>query len=443
MKPGQRRALICAGSLMALVIGSCAALGGGAENAPIKASGMVEALEIRVASDLGGRVAEVFVDEGDMVEAGDPLLRLGSQVLENQLEGAKANLAAAEAQHSLLAAQPLEAQREQAIAMAELAFLSAQHDLRDLRKKAELQLAQAELGAAEARDALDDAEKALRRNQPGNRAPEYMIKAAKAEVTIAEKRLQRAQKAFDQAHGKIAKAQAQIALAEARRAYNQAVWHLDWLQTGADEIEEAILESNVEVAQQNVQDANREVDEMDGGPDPDALAMAEARVRAAEAGLQMAQADTRDEQLAASKAQVEAARAALGIVQAQVDELTMRAPSGGTVLGRLVEPGEVISPGAPAISIAQLSDLKVTVYVPEDRYGQISLGDTAEVQVDSFPDETFEAVVTHIANQAEFTPRNVQTQEERQTTVYAIELKLGNPEGKLKPGMPADVTFAS
>jgi HlyD family secretion protein len=443
MKPGQGRALMCVGILMALAIGSCAALGGGAENAPIKASGMVEALEIQVASDLGGRVAEVFVDEGGMVEEGDPLLRLGSQVLENQLEGARANLAAAEAQHSLLVAQPLDAQRQQAIAMAELALLTAQENLKDLRQRGELQLAQVELDAAEARDALDDAEKDLRRNQPGNRAPQYMIKAAKAEVTIAEKRLKRAQKAFDQAHGKIAKAKAQIALSEAHRAYNLAVWHLDWLQSGADEIEEAILESNLEVAQQNVQDAKRELEEMDGGPDPNDLAKAEARVRAAEAGLQVARADTRDEQLSAAQAQVEAARAALAVVQAQVDELTLRAPSGGTVLARLVEPGEVVSPGAPAISIAQLSDLKVTVYVPEDRYGQINLGDAAEVRVDSFPDKTFEGVVTHIANQAEFTPRNVQTQEERQTTVYAIELKLSNPEGKLKPGMPADVTFTS
>ena len=85
--------------------------------------------------------------------------------------------------------------------------------------------------------------------------------------------------------------------------------------------------------------------------------------------------------------------------------------------------------------------LSVTVYLPENRYGQISLGDKAILSVDSFPDDEFQASVVRIADQAEYTPRNVQTQEERQNTVYAIELSLDNPSGKLKPGMPADVIF--
>jgi HlyD family secretion protein len=79
--------------------------------------------------------------------------------------------------------------------------------------------------------------------------------------------------------------------------------------------------------------------------------------------------------------------------------------------------------------------------VPEDRYGQIALGQFAVVQVDSWPGQAFVATVTHIADRAEFTPRNVQTAEGRRTTVFAVDLALDNPEGRLKPGMPADVTF--
>jgi multidrug resistance efflux pump len=79
--------------------------------------------------------------------------------------------------------------------------------------------------------------------------------------------------------------------------------------------------------------------------------------------------------------------------------------------------------------------------VPEDRYGEIQLGDKAQVSVDSFPDETFDAVVVRIADRAEFTPRNVQTEEDRRTTVYAVELLVETTLGKLKPGMPADVVF--
>ena len=93
------------------------------------------------------------------------------------------------------------------------------------------------------------------------------------------------------------------------------------------------------------------------------------------------------------------------------------------------------------MTIGQLDKLSITVYVPEDQYGEIRLGDMALVSVDSFPDELFEAVVTRIADQAEYTPRNVQTEEDRKTTVFAIELSVDNPDWKLKPGMPADVSF--
>jgi HlyD family secretion protein len=91
--------------------------------------------------------------------------------------------------------------------------------------------------------------------------------------------------------------------------------------------------------------------------------------------------------------------------------------------------------------MADLAKLTITVYVPEDRYGQISRGQSATVQVDSFPSLVFQARVTHIADEAEFTPRNVQTVEGRSSTVYAVKLVVTDPDGRLKPGMPADVTF--
>jgi len=85
--------------------------------------------------------------------------------------------------------------------------------------------------------------------------------------------------------------------------------------------------------------------------------------------------------------------------------------------------------------------LTITVYVPENLYGQISLGLQANMKVDSFPNQTFSAQVSNISNQAEFTPRNVQTVEGRSSTVYAIKLTVNDPQGQLKPGMPADVIF--
>ena len=115
----------------------------------------------------------------------------------------------------------------------------------------------------------------------------------------------------------------------------------------------------------------------------------------------------------------------------------------GVVLERLYEPGELATPGSTLLTIGNLYALSLTVYVPEDRYGQINLGQTYPVKVDSFPGRVFEGKVTRIADQAEFTPRNVQTVEGRKNTVFAIRLSLDNPDLALKPGMPADVNFSA
>jgi multidrug resistance efflux pump len=114
----------------------------------------------------------------------------------------------------------------------------------------------------------------------------------------------------------------------------------------------------------------------------------------------------------------------------------------GVVLTRAVEPGEFAPAGAAALRLGDLGELTITVYVPEDRYGQISRGQAATVTVDSFPALSFPAEVTYIADEAEFTPRNVQTVEGRSATVYAIKLSVTDAEGRLKPGMPADVIFS-
>jgi multidrug efflux pump subunit AcrA (membrane-fusion protein) len=125
-------------------------------------------------------------------------------------------------------------------------------------------------------------------------------------------------------------------------------------------------------------------------------------------------------------------------VTAKVSE-DITSPIDGVVLQRLVEPDEIVAPGTTMLVVAPLDALSLKIYVPEDRYGQISLGQTYPVTVDSFPGETFYGKVSFISDQAEFTPRNVQTTDSRQTTVYAVKLDLQPTGGRLKPGMPADV----
>jgi HlyD family secretion protein len=167
------------------------------------------------------------------------------------------------------------------------------------------------------------------------------------------------------------------------------------------------------------------------GARPEQVAIAEAQVAAAEA------------QVDAARTQVRSAEAALAVLDAQLGRLTLAAPAAGTVLTRSIEPGEVVMPGAVLLVVGDLDRLTVTVFVPEDRLGEVAVGQPVRVTVDAFPGESFGGTVERIADQAEFTPRNVQTVEGRKTTVFAVDLALDVSGGKLKPGMPADVDFGS
>jgi multidrug efflux pump subunit AcrA (membrane-fusion protein) len=121
----------------------------------------------------------------------------------------------------------------------------------------------------------------------------------------------------------------------------------------------------------------------------------------------------------------------------------IRTPIEGVLLVRSIEPGEVAAPGGTLLLVGDLTTLTLTVYVPEDHYGQITLGQSYPVRVDSFPGQVFSGRVTYISDKAEYTPRNVQTVQGRKNTVYAVRLTLTNPNLALKPGMPADVELTT
>ena len=119
----------------------------------------------------------------------------------------------------------------------------------------------------------------------------------------------------------------------------------------------------------------------------------------------------------------------------------IRSPIDGIVLMRAAEPGEVISAGGALLVVADLSTVNLVVYVPEDKYGQVQVGQVYTIHVDSYPGRKFTGTVTYIADKAEFTPRNAQSLQNRKNTVYAIKMSIPNGDLALKPGMPADVTF--
>ncbi len=165
---------------------------------------------------------------------------------------------------------------------------------------------------------------------------------------------------------------------------------------------------------------------------------AEAAVTAAQARLDAAKNGATPSQLAVAQAQVSQAEAAQGVLEAQLAKATIKAPVAGVVLNKLVNPGEQVAPGGRVLQLANLDEVHLVVYVPETQYGQVKLGDEVQVTVDSFPGRTFTGKVVQVADQAEFTPRNVQSSRERANTVFAIKVALPNPDHALKPGMPAD-----
>jgi multidrug resistance efflux pump len=219
-------------------------------------------------------------------------------------------------------------------------------------------------------------------------------------------------------------------LAVAQTVVDRAQLAVDALQDQYDDLSDAARESAAGQQLAGQLDQARAI-----------LDNAQAQYDVVKAGANPRQIEAAGAQADAAEAQAQAASAALAVIDVQLSKLAIGAPSDGTVLSRAVEPGAVVLPGATLLVIADLRRLEITVYVPEDRYGTIALGQAASVAVDSFPGQTFAASVVHIADRAEFTPRNVQTADGRKTTVFAIKLAIDNPDGQLKPGMPADVRF--
>jgi len=137
-------------------------------------------------------------------------------------------------------------------------------------------------------------------------------------------------------------------------------------------------------------------------------------------------------------AAVAAAERPLGIIEVQLSKLAFSSPISGVVATQSVEVGEVVQPGVPILTITELEEVTLTAYVPESKIGLVKLGQEAFVSVDSYPEESFSGQVVYISPRAVFTPKNIQLKEEREKMVFAVKIRLDNPEQKLKPGMPAD-----
>jgi HlyD family secretion protein len=172
-----------------------------------------------------------------------------------------------------------------------------------------------------------------------------------------------------------------------------------------------------------------------------ALKRAQANAQRAKELRDKAVEGTRAEELTVARTGVQQAREAVQLSRIKLSYTVLRAPRAGVVLVRQAELGEVVAPGTPVVTLADLDDVWLRAYLPETDLGRIRLGQDAQVRTDSFPGKIYRGKIAFLAEKAEFTPKSVETHRERVTLVYRIKIDLENPSHELKPGMPADAVI--
>ena len=361
----------------------------------LSASGTVETTVLSIAPEEPGKVLEVDFHEGDAVKTGQVLVKLDDGVLQIQRNIANANLETAKLGLRQLASPAIIANLQKAIAQDKQAIIDAQQAL--------------------------DIENHFTSNSDA-------IQSARSNLYLAQVALNNAQAIYDKVKynnylDASAKAMASQNVYAAKLAYQNALSVLN-LWTGVPNQQQVALKTAT-LAQANAKLTEDQtlLDMLTGGSIPD---------NATGAGLA---------QLQNATINVQSAQASLDLLDDQIGKMTIAAPVDGIVMTRSVDPGNVVNPGTELLSLARLNDLTITVYIPEIDNGKIKLGQNAMVSVDAFPGETFNATVAQISNQPVFLPRTTQTASGSTTTVYAIQLELKDTSGKIKPGMPADVSF--
>ena len=244
---------------------------------------------------------------------------------------------------------------------------------------------------------------------------------------------------------------------EARRAQSEAQVEaaraaLSELEHGSRREEIAQARAALAVAEERRQDAERDLARTrrlyDGGAvsrealDKAQVALDVSRAQRTQAAeqLRLVEAGPRQERKAAARAAVNQAEAVVQGVEATLSNTVLTAPFDGVVTVRHREPGEVVPAGSPVLTLMDPRSRFVRIYIPENRVGAVRLGTRAEIKADTYPDKTYPGEVSFIASEAEFTPKSVQTTEERVRLVYEVKVRVtGDPQLDLKPGLPADV----
>lgn len=315
----------------------------------LQVNGRIEGDRVTVAPKFAGRVVELAAREGDVVTAGQVLVRLDDRAMSARHEQASAAVATLRAQ------------------------LAAQQAAIDLLR-------------AESR---------------------VSVQAAHTRVAAAEADLRRAEAAHE--------------------------------QDGRDHARAADLSSQGFVGPQALERAGLVLKQSAELRDAARAALAQAAQALRDAELAPQRVRTREAELAVTRARMQEATAALSEARSALDDMVITAPVGGTVTGRFAEVGEVINAGTPLLELTDLARLYLKAYLAETQIGRVRRGMPARIHVDAFPGEPIAATLRYVAARAEFTPKEVQTLDERVKLVYEVRLYVDqDPAGRLNPGQPAD-----
>ncbi|HEY4056938.1 MAG TPA: efflux RND transporter periplasmic adaptor subunit [Kofleriaceae bacterium] len=364
--------------LLVLIAGTYVAYQRYLSHRPFEWAGTVESRTVSVGSRTGGRIAKILVQEGDRVKGGQVLVELEHGDLDAQHAGASAQLAQAQATLDKLKAGARPEEIEQANARAAAAGAALQETRRGSRVE--------EVAGAEARVAQAQA----------------VVDKAKLDADRTHRLVER--NAVAQAEGDAADTQLKTATAE--RDAQQKI--LDLLRSGA-RVEEK--------------------------------AQAAARANEAQAAAKLVASGARVEDIRAAQALVDSAKARVDQLDVMLAELQVKAPVAARVESLQLRPGDILAPNATAATLLEDDQLYVRLYVPETEIGRIKVGDQVPIRVDSF-DRTFKGKVDHIDAQGEYSPRNLQTADERADQVFAARIALIEGKDDLRAGMAATIEVA-
>ena len=378
---------LAAGLLLVLIVVAVRWLGWGSGNQRVlNVSGNIELTEVDISFKTAGRLVTLAVEEGDQVKKGALIARLDQEELLQRRESAAASLDSTRSR-LLQSGTAIEYQRQQA--------------------EAQLSRSRAE---------LDQAKAVLQELEIGSRRQE--IESAKAALARAKAEQQRAQADWERA---------------------QSLYKDKDISTARYDEAKAQFES----AQAQLQQATEQFDLVQEGPRKEDIDGAKAQVERAKANVRLAEAARlelkrlQEEQLA-RKADTRQANAQLDVQETLLKNAEVTAPMDGVVLVKSAEPGEVLAAGTTVVTLGNLAKPWLRAYINEQDLGRVKLGTAVKVTTDSFPGKTYSGRVSFIASEAEFTPKQIQTQEERVKLVYRIKIDVDNPAGELKSNMPAD-----